>query len=59
MTRIINTLKNYKYRYIDIKLVVFVLALTILGINVISSANDQGNYGKMQTIGANVGVVVM
>ena len=45
MTRIINTLKNYKYRYIDIKLVVFVLALTILGINVISSANDQGNYG--------------
>lgn len=59
MTRIINTLKNYKYRYIDIKLVVFVLALTILGINVISSANDQGNYGKMQTFGAIVGVFVM
>ena len=44
MSLIINTLKNYKYKHFDIRLVIFVISLTVLGIQVISSATDSNEY---------------
>ena len=58
MSSIINTLKNYKYKHLDIRLIILVLGLTILGIQVISSATAGELQGK-QTFGLILGCVAM
>ncbi|MBE5927348.1 MAG: rod shape-determining protein RodA [Lachnospiraceae bacterium] len=58
MSSIINTLKNYKYRHLDIRLIILVFGLTILGIQVISSATAGELQGK-QTLGMILGCIAM
>lgn len=59
MSIILNTLKNYKYRYLNIRLIVFVYVLTILGIQVISSAAETGDYDRKQILGVIIGSVAL
>lgn len=59
MGLIINTFKNYQFRHLNIRLIIWVVSLTILGINVISSATDSSSYEKKQTIGLIIGLSVM
>ncbi|MBE5969551.1 MAG: FtsW/RodA/SpoVE family cell cycle protein [Lachnospiraceae bacterium] len=54
----ISNIKKYNYSALNIRLIVFVLILTILGINVIGSAS-KFNYDVSQTQGLVVGLVVM
>ena len=58
MSSIINTLKNYKYKHLDIRLIIIVIGLTILGIQVISSATAGELQGK-QTLGLILGCIAM
>ena len=54
----ISNIKKYNYSALNIRLIVFVLILTILGINVIGSAS-KFNYDISQTQGLVVGLFVM
>lgn len=56
---IINTLKRYNYRNLNIRLIIYVCILTILGINVIASATDSSTYEMKQVIGFIVGLIIM
>ena len=59
MGLIVNTLKNYQFRHLNIRLIIWVIALTVLGINVISSATESSTYEYKQTLGLIMGCVVM
>lgn len=59
MGLIVNTLKNYQFRHLNIRLIIWVVFLTILGINVISSATESSTYEYKQTFGLIVGCIVM
>ncbi len=57
MTRIIDIIKNYKYRHFNFALLICVLALTILGIFAIASATDSNLYEKKQVFGLIIGII--
>lgn len=59
MSKVIETLKNYKYRYYNIRLLFWVCALTILGILVIASATDSDVYEKKQILGFIMGLFIV
>src|SRR5574344_2119994 len=59
MTRILATIKGYRFRHFNIRLLVWVCALTILGINVIASATKYGHFEKKQILGFILGLIVM
>lgn len=59
MGLIINTFKNYQFRHFNIRLVIWVIALTILGINVISSATESSVYEHKQILGLIMGICAM
>ncbi len=58
-SRIFRKLKAYNYRNLDIRLIIFVVALTILGINVIASATDLDIYEKKQVMGLFIGIFIL
>ena len=49
--------RTYKLKNLNIKLIVGILALTIIGILVIGSANEE--YQSKQIVGMIVGIIVM
>ena len=53
----LSYLRNYKYKNYRIKLVIYVMILTIIGILVIGSANE--DYQSKQIIGLVIGLVAM
>lgn len=59
MTRIFNTLKNYKYRHFNIRLLIWVCALTTIGIFVIASATPSDIYEKKQLMGFFMGLFII
>lgn len=59
MGLIINTLKNYQYRHLNIRLVIWVIGLTVLGVNVIASATDSSSFEKRQVVGMALGIFAM
>ena len=59
MTKILNTIKSYRLRYLNIRLVIWVMLLTILGINVIASATESDIYEKKQVFGLVLGLFIM
>lgn len=59
MKRILKILKSYNYKTLDYRLIIYTIVLSIIGINVISSASDDSSQPKKQLIGLIVGVVVM
>ena len=59
MSKILETLKNYKYRYYNIRLLFWVCSLTILGIFVIASATDSDVYEKKQILGFAMGLFIV
>ena len=59
MKRIITTLKSYNYRTLNFRLIIYTLALSIIGINVINSASDDSTQPMKQLIGLIIGFVVM
>lgn len=56
---ILSTLKSYKFRHFNVRLVAWVLTLTVLGINVIASATKYDTFEKKQTLGLIMGCIVM
>lgn len=59
MSKILETLKNYKYKYYNIRLLFWVCVLTILGIFVIASATDSNVYEKKQILGFSMGLFIV
>ncbi len=59
MGLIVNTLKNYQLRHLNLRLIIWVIGLTVLGINVISSATNSSLYEKKQVLGLVIGLVAM
>lgn len=59
MGLIINTFKNYQFRHFNVRLIIWVIGLTVLGINVISSATESSVYEKKQILGLIMGICVM
>lgn len=59
MTKIFETLKSYKFRHFNIRLLIWVCTLTTLGIFVIASATDSDVYEQKQIMGFALGFVVM
>ncbi|SEP88488.1 rod shape determining protein RodA [Lachnospiraceae bacterium RM5] len=56
---IINNLKSYNYKHFNIRLLLWVCMLTVLGILVISSATDSNLYEKKQIIGFIMGMILL
>lgn len=59
MGLIINTFKNYQFRHLNIRLLVWVYALSIIGVNVISSATDTSYFGRKQILGLILGSAIL
>ncbi|MDE6253866.1 MAG: rod shape-determining protein RodA [Lachnospiraceae bacterium] len=59
MGLIINTFKNYQFRHFNVRLIIWVIGLTVLGINVISSATESSVFERKQTLGLIMGICVM
>lgn len=59
MKSILYTLKNYNYKNLNFRLLLWVYSLSILGINVVSSASTADNYGGKQLIGLILGTIVL
>lgn len=59
MAKMIETLKSYKFRHFNIRLLVWVLALTFLGVLVIASATDSDVYENKQVFGVILGLFLM
>ncbi|MBQ3583261.1 MAG: rod shape-determining protein RodA [Lachnospiraceae bacterium] len=56
MSKILTTLKSYKFRHFNIRLLIWVCALTTLGVMVIASATDSDMYEKKQIMGFALGL---
>ena len=59
MSKILETLKNYKYKYYNFWLLFWGCVLTILGIFVIASATDSNVYEKKQILGFAMGLFIV
>ena len=59
MANAFETLKSYKFRYFNIRLLIWVCALTVLGILVISSATESDLYESKQVFGFGLGMFIM
>ena len=59
MARIFETLKSYKFRHFNIRLLIWVCALTVIGILAIASATDSDIYEKKQILGFAMGLFIM
>ncbi|MCF0142311.1 MAG: FtsW/RodA/SpoVE family cell cycle protein [Parasporobacterium sp.] len=59
LKRIIDTLRTYDFRSLNFRLIIYTIALSVLGIMVIGSATDDPSYVKKQILGLVIGVVVM
>ncbi len=59
LKRVLETIRSYNYRTINIKLIIYVLLLSVGGIFVISSATDDTDYVKKQIIGLIAGIFIM
>lgn len=58
--KILAKLKTYQYRHLNVRLIIFITALSILGFNVVSSAIDNDpSYVQKQLIGIIGGSLVM
>lgn len=57
--KIIEKLKSYQYNHINGRLLIWVVALCVLGINVIGSAAPDAGYDKKQILGLCLGLAVM
>lgn len=58
-TKIKEKLKSYNYRHINFRLIIWLYALLILGLNVIASATKETTYETKQLFGIIVGSVVV
>lgn len=59
MKNLLYLLKNYRYRNLNFRLLLWVYGLTILGINVIHSASSEVDYSGKQIIGLILGTIVL
>lgn len=59
MSYILGALKRYNYKHLNIRLIIWVCALTTLGVFVIASATDSDLYEKKQLLGFILGIIVM
>ena len=57
--KIIEKLKSYQYNHINVRLLIWVLAITILGINVIGSARPGEGFDKKQIFGLCLGMFIL
>ncbi len=57
--KIIEKLKSYNYRHINVRLLIWMYALLILGLNVIASATKETSYESKQLFGIVVGTVML
>lgn len=56
---ILTKLKNYQWNHLNIRLVIFVIGLSILGLNVIASATEETTFESKQLMGIIIGVIAM
>lgn len=59
LTKIKEKLKSYNYKHINVRLFIWLYALLILGLNVISSATKYDHFEKKQLLGIIVGSVAI
>lgn len=57
--KVISTLKNYSYNRINFRLILYVLAITVIGILAIGSATEGENFQSKQITGLFLGVAAM
>ena len=57
--QLLSKLKMYQFNHLNVRLILFITGLSILGLNVIASATDNPTYEKKQLLGIIVGIVVM
>ena len=58
-TKIKDRLKSYNYKHINVRLIIWLYALLILGLNVIASATKEDSYETKQLFGIIMGTVVI
>ena len=59
LTKIKEKLKSYNYRHINVRLIIWMYALLILGLNVIASATKYDTYEKKQIFGIVLGSIAV
>lgn len=59
LSQVIRTIKRYNYKLLNYRLIIYVCALTIIGIFAISSATVSDVYERKQVMGFIMGLVIM
>lgn len=59
LTKIKDRLKSYNYKHVNVRLIIWLYALLILGLNVIASATKEDTYETKQLFGIVVGTAVI
>lgn len=59
LKKILNTIKDYKLTNLNFRLIIYVFAITFIGIFTIGSATEGENYQSKQIIGMCLGIIVM
>lgn len=57
--QLIAKLKKYQFNHLNVRLIIFIMTLSILGLNVIASATDESSYEQKQLFGIIIGVIAM
>lgn len=59
LKKILSTIKNYKLSNLNFRLIIYVIAITFIGIFTIESATTGESYQSKQIIGLCLGIIVM
>lgn len=57
--KIRNTIKNYKLSNLNFRLIIYVIAITLIGIFTIGSATEGENYQFKQILGLGLGIIAL
>lgn len=57
--QVLTKLKTYQFNHLNVRLLIFVIGLSILGLNVIASATEKTSYEQKQLFGIILGVILM
>ena len=57
--KVIEKLRSYQLKYFNFRLMIWLIAINVLGVNVIASATKSSTYEKKQLLGLLAGTVIM
>ncbi|MDY5576431.1 MAG: FtsW/RodA/SpoVE family cell cycle protein [Lachnospiraceae bacterium] len=57
--QILTKIKTYQFNHLNLRLIIFLISISVLGLNVIASATDETTYETKQLMGLIMGLIAM